>query len=373
MYFRDIVGHKDIIQDLVRSVREGFVPHARLIAGREGVGALPIAVAYARYLHCTDRGDDACGKCPSCAKMDRLAHPDMHFVYPIINKKKGKDAYSDDFLPEWREYFPENPYTNLSAWLEHIAAENAQGMIYEREAKSILQKLSLKAYESPYKIMVIWLPEKMNIAASNKLLKLLEEPPAGTVFLLVSEEADRVLGTIQSRSQMLRIPPIDKEDIVEAIVSLHEVNREDARWIAHLANGSYLEASRIINSAEETDVFLELFISIMRNSWKRDVREMKAKSDYFASLGRDRQKGFLGYAQRLIRENFFLKLQIPDINYLTRKEAEFSKNFAPYVNENNIINFMEELALAERHIEQNVNPRMIFFDISLKIAVLLKQ
>jgi DNA polymerase-3 subunit delta' len=374
MYFKDIIGQKEIRNRLVQSVKEGFIPHARLISGREGCGALAIALAYARYLHCTRREEnDACGTCPSCQKFNKFAHPDLHFVFPIVNKKGKSNTVCDDFLPQWREFISRTPYSNLSAWLETIAAENAQGVIYAREADEITRKLNLKAYESEYKIMIIWLPEKMHETAANKLLKLLEEPPQNTVFLLVSEEPDKVIGTIQSRAQSFPVPPIAKEDLRDAILEKYGLTPEDAALTAHLANGSYPNVIQIIETAEETSLFLELFITIMRNAWKRDIKNIKAKSDEFASLGRDRQKGFLTYAQRLIRENFLYRLQIPEINYLNRKEAEFSGNFFTYVNERNVTDFMEGLALAERHIEQNVNARMVFFDLSVKIAVLLKK
>lgn len=374
MFFKDVIGQDKAKDDLLRAVRGGFIPHARLISGIEGSGVLPMALAYARYLHCTNRGEhDACGECSSCKKINKLIHPDLHFVFPIINKFKGKDAYCDDFLPDWRSFLLETPYNNLSSWLESIKAENAQGLIYAREADSIVRKLNLKAYESEYKIMIIWLPEKMHVAAANKLLKLLEEPPQGTIFLLASEEPEYVLGTIRSRSQALHLSPIPRHQIEEAIKNRYDLSQEDAEWIARLSNGNYSEALRIIETTEESEAYLELFISIMRNSWRRDIKEMKAKSDYFASFGRDRQKGFLEYAQGLIRENFIYRLKIAEINYMNRKESDFSANFAKYVNENNVIEFMEELELAERHIEQNVNPRMVFFDISLKIAVLLKK
>jgi DNA polymerase-3 subunit delta' len=221
--------------------------------------------------------------------------------------------------------------------------------------------------------MIIWLPEKMHEAAANKLLKLLEEPPENTIFLLVSEEPDKVIGTIQSRAQSFPVPPITKEDLKEALTDKYKLSPEDAALVAHLANGSYPNALKIIETTEETSLYLDLFITIMRNAWKRDIKNIKAKSDEFASLGRDKQKSFLAYAQRLIRENFLYRLQIPEINYMNRKEAEFAKNFSTYVNERNVIDFMDELALAERHIEQNVNPRMVFFDLSVKIAVLLKK
>ena len=374
MFFKDIIGQEETKQRLIQSVKDGFVPHARLISGQEGTGTFPIALAYARYLHCTDRQEnDACGTCPSCQKFNKLSHPDLHFVFPIVNKKGKTNTVCDDFLSQWREFALDNPYFNLSSWLTYISAENSQGVIYTREADEILRKLSLKAYESEYKIMIIWLPEKMHEAAANKLLKLLEEPPENTIFLLVSEDSENVIGTIRSRAQSIPVFPITKEDITQAIAEKYELPADDAALVAHLANGSFLKAIEIIDTTEEIEIFLELFITIMRNSWKRDIKNIKAKADYFASLGRDKQKGFLAYAQGLIRENFIGHLQLPEINYMNRKEAEFSKNFSTYVNERNVIDFMDELALAERHIEQNVNPRMVFFDISVKIAVLLKK
>ncbi|MDR0834180.1 MAG: DNA polymerase III subunit delta [Candidatus Symbiothrix sp.] len=344
MVFKNIIGHTDLKERLIKSVQEGVIPHARLFSGPEGAGALPLSVAYARYLLCTNRqADDACGTCPSCQKINKLAHPDLHFVFPIINKKGGssKDALCDDFLPEWREFLEKTPYSNLSGWLENIQAGNAQGTIYARESNEIVRKLNFKSYESDYKIMIIWLPEKMQEAAANKLLKLLEEPPEKTVFLLVSEEPDKIITTIRSRCQQLIVPLISDENARQ--------------------------------STDETDMFLELFKAIMRNSWKRDIRGMKAKSEEFTTLGRDKQKAFLAYAQRQVRENFLNALNLPEINYMNENEADFAVNFHKFVNERNVEDFMNELALAERHIESNVNAKMVFFDLSMKIAVLLKK
>ena len=374
MYFKDIIGQKETKSRLVQSVKEGYIPHARLFSGQEGTGVLPLALAYARYLHCTNRQEeDACGVCASCQKLNKFSHPDLHFVFPIINKKGSKDAFCDDFLPEWRKFLQETPYANLTSWLGQIAAANAQGLIYARESNDIMRKLNLKAYESDYKIMIIWLPEKMHDTAANKLLKLLEEPPEKTIFLLVSEEPEKIITTIRSRTQNIIIPPINKDDLSLAIAEKYDISPEDIELTLRLAKGSYEKAINIIDSTGENETYLDLFITIMRNSWKRDILNMKAKADQFASMGRDKQKGFLAYAQRMIRENFLYRLQVPEINYLNRKEAEFAVNFHPYVHEENIIDFMEELALAERHIEANVNPRMIFFDLSMKVAVLLKK
>ncbi|GHV09995.1 DNA polymerase III subunit delta [Bacteroidia bacterium] len=340
MLFKNIIGQDDIKRQLVQSVQKGLIPHARLISGRLEDGILPVALAYARYLHCTNRQEtDACGVCPSCQQFNKWAHPDLHFVFPIINKKGTKDAYCDDFLPEWRQFLSETPTGDLSAWLSAIEAGNSQGMIYEREADEIVQKLNLKAYESDYKIMIIWLPEKMNVVAANKLLKLLEEPPAKTVFLLVSEDPEKLLPTVRSRVQMLMVPPIFENTAVSG----------------------------------DDEAFLDMFITIMRNSWTRNVVNMKAKADQFASMGRDRQKGFLAYSQRMIRENFLYPLHLSEMNRLNTEEAKFSVNFYPYIKSENVVDFVKELALAEQHVEANVNPRMIFFDLSMKIAVLLKK
>jgi DNA polymerase-3 subunit delta' len=374
LFFKDIIGQQEVKQGLIRSVQEGFIPHARLLCGSEGTGKLPLAIAYARYLNCTRRGDDdACGTCPSCIKFNKLAHPDLHFVFPIIKNDKKKKEICDDYLSEWRAFLSGNTYFAFNDWLNFVEAENSQGMIYAGESSEIIKKLNLKTYEADYKVMIIWLPEKMHEACSNKLLKMIEEPPDKTVFLLVSEAPDMIIGTIQSRSQRLNVRGINDADMQAALAERFGLNKEEAASIAHLANGNFVKAVRLIRSNDETRYFLELFITIMRNSWKRDVKNMKTKADEFASLGREKQKNFLNYAQNLLRENFIYNLHQPEINYLSREEEVFSVNFAAYVNEKNVVDFMNEVGLAIRHVEQNVNPRMIFFDLSMKIAVLLKR
>ena len=374
MFFKDIIGQQAVKERLIQSIQKGFIPHAQLFAGSEGVGSFPLAIAYARYLNCTNKQEnDACGICPSCVKFNKLAHPDLHFVFPIVKNDKKKKEICDDYLTEWRSFLSENIYFNLAQWLDYMGAENSQATIYSKESNEIIKKLNLKTYEAEYKIMIIWMPEKMQEACANKLLKLIEEPPAKTVFILVSENPDQIIGTIQSRSQFIHIPPIDSKDMKMALEQAFTLPEEDLNAIVHLAGGNYVKAQETINASEENKLFLELFITIMRNSWKRDVKNMKAKADFFASLGREKQKSFLTYAQRLIRENFLYRLCLPEINHMNKAEVEFAANFSTYVNERNVISFMEDLALGERHIEQNVNPRMIFFDLSMKIAVLLKK
>jgi len=374
MLFKDIIGQQLAKNRLIRSVLEGFIPHAQLFSGGEGVGTLPLAIAYARYLNCTNRQEkDACGVCTSCIKFNKLIHPDLHFVFPIVKNDKKKKEICDDYLSDWRNFLSQNPYFNASQWLDYIGAENAQGMIYAKESSEIYKKLNLKTYDAEYKIMIIWLPEKMHESCANKLLKIIEEPPAQTVFLLVSEKPDEIIGTIQSRSQNIHIPPIAHEDMTEALNETHTLIQDDLKAIVHIAGGNYIKALETIETNEENQLFLELFITIMRNSWTRNVKNMKDKADSFASLGREKQKAFLSYAQKLIRENFLYRLKLSEINYLNKAEAEFATKFSPYVNERNVIPFMEDLALGEKHIEQNVNPRLVFFDLSMKIAVLLKK
>ena len=373
MFFKDVIGQKEIKRQLVQSVKSGYIPHARLLSGPEGVGKIALALAYARYLSCSNRSDsDACGLCPSCIKYNKLSHPDLHFVFPIVKNDKKKKEVCDDYLNEWREFVLQNPYFNLPSWLNFIGAENSQGMIYARESEEIIRKLNLKAYESEYKIMIVWLPEKMHEACSNKLLKMIEEPPVKTIFLLISENPDRVIGTIQSRTQCLPIPPILQEDMEQAlahkVTDLSELSR-----LVHLANGNYRKVLEVIETSEETQRYLELFITIMRNCWQKDIKNMKAEAENFSSLGRERQKSFLAYAQSMIRENFLYRLNLPEINYLNSEETAFSKKFSPFVNEKNVEGLMDEFALAEKHIESNVNSRMVFFDLSMKIAVLIKK
>jgi DNA polymerase-3 subunit delta' len=337
-----------------------------------GNGAFPLAVAYARYLNCTgDKTDDACGKCPSCKKYDLLAHPDLHFVFPIV--KKDKDDLCDDFMDEWREFLLNHTYFDLKDWMEVINAGNSQPLIYTKESDAIIKKLSFKIYEAQYRVAIIWLPEKFHPDCANKLLKLIEEPPTNTVLLFVSERPDLVLGTIISRTQRINVRGIHSEDMKKALISKFGVTKEDAEFLAHLSGGNFVEAIRTLSLNEETDYFLDRFIQMMRNSWARNVKGMKEISEELGKLGREQQKNFLAYCQHLIRENFIYNLKCEPLNYMKYKENQFSVKFSPFVNERNVIDIMQELDLAEKHVERNVNSRMVFFDLSLKLTVLLKR
>lgn len=373
MFFRDIIGQDEAKQRLIREAKEGKIAHARLFCGPEGIGKLPLAIAYARYLSCQNPGvDDACGTCPNCMKYNKLAHPDLHFVFPVI-KIKSKDTVSDDFLSEWRELLSQTPYFNLNIWLKEMGAENQQAQIYVKESDEIIRKLNLKSSQGGYKIMIIWLPEKMNVECSNKLLKLLEEPPSQTIFLLVSEEPEMLLTTIQSRTQRFNLYGIEEKQIAQKLIQQYGILEQDAIDIAHLSEGNFLKALETIHLNEENQLFFEMFVSLMRLSYQRKIREMKQWSETMASMGRERQKQFLQYCQRMIRENFIYNFHESSITFLNEEERHFSSRFAPFVNERNVIGIMNELSEAQRHIEQNVNARMVFFDFSLKMIVLLVQ
>ena len=378
MFFRDIIGQQEVIERLVKDAQGGTVPHAMLFCGPEGTGKLQTAIAFARYLLCRDKGNasESCGTCPSCVKMDKLVHPDLHFVFPVINKSKtaGRSTVSDDEIKTWRETVLEQQYFGFEDWLTAIDAENKQASIFVTESEQIMSKLSLKSVEGGYKIMIIWHAEKMNQQCANSLLKLLEEPPAGTVFILTTDTPEQMLETILSRTQRIDFKRIPEQEISERLQGpRYQLDPDTAQKIAHLSGGSWLKAMNALRVNAESDEFFDCFTRLMRLAYGRKLKELKLWADGIAGGGREWQKRFLAYCQRMIRENFICNFHNPDLNYLTEQERQFSVRFAPFVNENNIIGLMEVLSDAQRDIEQNVNSKMVFFDLSLKTIMLMKQ
>ena len=374
MYFHDIIGQDELKARLMETARRGVVPHAQLFSGRNGAGTFPLALAYARYLNCTERTEtDACGHCRSCLQFNELAHPDLHFVFPIVSDKKRKKTVCDDYLDEWRTLLRQRVYFDLDMWLDQMETSGKQALIYAEESDQIIRKTTLRIYEAEYRVLLVWMPERMNAACANKLLKLIEEPPARTVILMVTDTPAGILGTILSRAQRLDVRPIESEALAHALEQRHHLPADEARRIAHLSHGDLLTAERIMGSDERERLFLDIFKRIMRNAWKRDVREMKHTADELAALTREQQRAFLTYAQHMVRENFVRRFHSDDLNYLRPDEAEFSIRFSRFVNERNVFDFTNELAEAERHIAQNGNSKMIFFDLSLRITVLLKK
>ena len=373
MTFSDIIGQEEVKRHLRRLLEEDKLPHAIMFCGPKGAGKLPLALAFAQMLLCqhpTDEG--ACGTCSDCRMTSFWAHPDLHFSFPIYKGKSSDRPVSDDFLQEWREQISRSPYFDTEEWLEDIGAENQQIVIYVQESDNLQKKLALKSSQGGRKVVVIWLPERMNEQTGNKLLKLIEEPPSGTHFLLVSQEPDLVLGTIQSRVQRINIPALPEEAICEALQTRHDMSPEDAALLAHIAQGSYTEALKRMLHDSEQKQFFELFIQLMRHSYARRIKDMHLWALAVSELGRERQKRMLEYFQQQLRENYIYNFHQPQINYLGREEENFSTRFAPFINERNVVGIMNELSDAQRDISQNVNARMVFFDLALKMIVLLK-
>lgn len=374
MFFKDVIGQQGIKKRLLQSVHDERISHALLFSGPEGTGKLAMAIAYAQYISCKNRSEtDSCGVCPSCHKFNKLAHPDLHFVFPVFTTPNNNKPVSDDFISQWREMILNSPYFNLSDWLTFAQAENAQGLIYERESDSIYKKLNLKSFESEYKAMIIWLPEKMHQACSNKLLKLIEEPPNKTLFILVTEDEEAVISTIRSRAQHIKFPFIDNESVRTALLET-----EDAEWelipdAVHLANGNFIKAKAYLNPGEDEQFYFQKFQEMMRQAYKREVIEQVRWADEMAKIGRDKQKAFFAFALRLVREYFVLNLKRNNLVYLNRQEKEWGKQFAPFINERNIVAFFNEFELSIKHISMNGNPRIIFLDTALRMVRLIKR
>lgn len=374
MRFADVVGQEEIRRRLIDEARGNRVPHALMLTGPAGSGKLPLALAYARYLLCTAPGEtDACGVCPSCRMVQGYAHPDLHFSFPVVRYKDAERSISDVYLEKWRRRLTQSPYFDLADWLADMEAGNQQAMIYAAESDAIQRRLSLKSNQGGRKVLILCWPEKMRTECANKLLKLIEEPPAQTVFLLVSEAPDQVLPTILSRTQLLRVPALETAVLERALTERHGLTTEQAAPLARIAQGSYTAALKALKNSGDNALFFDLFVMLMRLSYQRKIKEMRKWSEQVAALGRERQKHFLTYCQRLVRENFVYNFHRDELNYLTPEESLFSKNFARFVNERNVIPIMEELSTAERDIEQNTNPKMVFFDFALKMIVLLIQ
>ena len=372
--FDNIIGQKEYIASLRTAIDNNRLPHALLISGNEGSGSLALAYAAAQYLICPHRHDgDACGQCPQCLQLGKLQHPDVHFVFPVVRKKNQKEApISLDYMSEWRNAFLNNHYLTLNEWTATSGEENKQAGIFVAEANNIIKTLSVKPFESDYRVMIIWLPEKMNEETANKLLKIIEEPNDMTHFFLVSQEPERIIGTIQSRVQRINLPPIADVDIQQALVSRFDCPQDKAIDYARMSHGSYVEALKLLNDDEERSFYFTKFCEMMRLSYAKKLFDMKEWSEELSGIGRERQKAYLQYAQQMIRENFIMNFNTPSLNYLNESERTFSSRFHAFVNHNNVTGIMDELALAEKDIMQNVNAKMVFFDLSLKLIMLLK-
>jgi DNA polymerase-3 subunit delta' len=374
MLLKDVIGQQKIKEQLIKTVKEQRISHSQLFLGPEGSGNLALAIAYAQYICCTNKEDgESCNACPSCTKYQKLIHPDLHFVFPVNTTNEITDKpVSDDFIGKWREIITENPYLNLNQWYDVIGIENKQGLISKPESEAILHKLNLKSFESDYKIMIIWHPEKMNAPAANSLLKMIEEPPAKTIFLLVSNSTENILPTILSRSQIVKIPKIEDIKLAAYIKKKYELPDKKIDEIINLSNGSYLKALEIINNSEEYELNLEKFIQLMRLCYGKKIPEILEWIDDIVSTGRESQKSFLIYSLAIIRKNLLLSLKQDKVAYLTEKENDFSKKFHHFINDSNASQISHEINKAYTDIERNSYGKIVFLDLSFKLIKLIR-
>lgn len=375
MNFSEIPGQTEVIARLLRSVKEERVSHAQLFTGPEGCGSLALALAYAKYVNCENKAaSDSCGTCKSCVKYEKMIHPDLHFVFPVIKGKKATEPVSDNYIGEWRIFVNKTPYFSINNWLEYIEVGNAQGMIFASEASEIIKKLSLKTFESDFKIMIIWLPEKMHNATANKLLKMIEEPPEKTLFLLVADDYDKVIPTILSRCQLIKIPAFRNDEIKSYLRSTYGTPEIKSADIARVANGNILRAIELYHNDESSAFLLDSFRRLMRFAWKRDIISIIEWSEEMAATGREAQKNYILFALRLLRENLMLSLQQLQNNivFLAGEEANFSEKFHPFINKDNIYRLVNEFNMAYSHIEANGNAKIVFLDLALRVARLIR-
>lgn len=377
MLFSEIIGQERIKARLKETVRNNRVAHAQLFYGGEGNGKLALAIAYAQFINCRDekkieRGD-SCGVCPSCIKFNKLIHPDLHFVFPVAGNESSKPFVSSDFLAEWRSFLIENNYyVSLNDWFIKIAIERKQAAINVAETNQIIHKLSYTSYESEYKVMLIWMVEKLNYQAAPRILKILEEPPEKTLFLLIAEKPDLIISTILSRLLPVKIPRIEDADLIEAVSQRFHLNEAEASEIALQANGNYAEVLRLVGQSDSRKMNFERFRDWMRVCYAFDVKELINFSETAARESRESNKHFLIYGLSVIRNCLMLNYTKNALINISGEEKGFYEKFSPFINHLNINSFANEFNKAVYHIERNVNSGLVFFDLSLTAAKLLR-
>lgn len=390
MKFSEVIGQEEAKTQLMRLVEEHRVPHAMLLCGPQGCGKMALAMAFAAFL-LGDRDEsdplqtEAIKALPpmsgekkrnAVAMLAKWAHPDLLFSYPVI-KPAGKGGEykmsADDYAQEWNRMIMGGAYFSIDQWLRFMEAENQQARIGVGESELLLRRLSIKSSQGGYRLCIIWLPERMNQECANSLLKLIEEPPEQTVFMLVCEEPERLLETIRSRTQRFDMKKIDTPTMEKALVERRYINPEQAHRIARVANGNWLKALRELDADNENRLFLDMFIMLMRLAYMRNIKELKKWCDAVSTYGREKQKRMLEYFIHLVRENFMYNFRNPELNYMTIEEEEFSKKFARFINEANVVELNELFERGIREIGQNANAKIVFFDTALKVIMLLIQ
>jgi len=370
MDFSDIIGQHEMAQRLTLLADSGKLPHAMMLCGPDGCGKFALALALATYL--LNKGS---------FKVKGVQHPDLHFSFPTIKLPKWNSEYkptSDDFIEDWYKLLANGPYFSFAQWMQTIGAANQQAIITVGEANELLKRLNMKSNQGGWKISLIWLPERMNLECANKMLKLIEEPPAETLFIMVCREPEKLLDTIRSRVQRFDVKPIAQQDMLQALTQRLQLAPEDAQRLTRLAGGNWLTAMaeadsmRDGNGDNEKDLFFDNYVSLMRKAYIRDLKGLKRWSEEIKKMGREQQRRMLTYFLHMTREAFMYNFRIPELTYMTRAEEQFCTKFSRFINENNVLGFQDLFQRAIRDIGQNANAGMVFFDVSLKIIILIR-
>ena len=381
MKFSEVIGQEDIWARLMDMTEKGHIPHALLFCGPKGCGKMAVALAFASFLmgerdeanlepgmSLTDEQRRA------SAMLKKWEHPDLHFTFPTIKSAKMSSDHnptSDDYAKEWRELLAKGPYFQINDWLAMMGDSNKQAIITGEESDRLAHKLNFKSTLGGYKISIIWLPERMNLTSANKILKLLEEPPAKTIFIMVSEEPEQIIETIRSRTQRIDFKKIEDDKLEEALIKRRGLEQETAHRIARIAHGSWNAALEELDAGNENRQHLDMFIMLMRLAYMRNIHDLKKWSEVVATFGREKQKRMLDYFCHMLRESFIYNFRQQDLTYMTQDEEDFAKNFARFINEANIVDIFNLFDECKRFIGQNANAKIVFFDMALKIIVLL--
>ncbi len=379
MLFQDILGQHHIKSHLTRSASLGRIPHAQLFVGPEGSGTLAMAIAYAQFILCNNENDENSNGNDSCnLKFENVSHPDLHFIYPTVTTDDVKTKpKSIDFITDFRLFLKQNPYGSLFDWYQLLGVANKQGEIRVDDAQEILKNLALKSYEGGYKITIIWMADKMNIAASNKLLKLLEEPSDKTLFILISENEEDIIQTIRSRCQVLHFNGLPEKVIEEALIARENIDSKIAIKMAHQAQGNYNKALQLLQEDSEDVFFENYFITWVRAAFRAKgnaaaIQDLILWSEQIAGLGRETQKKFLLFCTDMFRQTLLLNYETPSLVFIEPKDEKFKlENFAPFVNGNNIQDIFKEISDAMYHIERNGNAKIVLTDLSIKLTRLI--
>ena len=365
MQFSAVVGQKDLASHLIDEVNNEKVSHAQLFLGKPGYGPLPLALAFVQYLFCENKSEnDSCGECTSCRKAEKLQHPDLHFSFPTV---QTISKVSDPVLGEWREQLAENPYFDLNTWIRKIDVRERKPIISVHESEEIIKKLSLRSYEGGYKVMIIWMAEEMNVSCANKLLKIIEEPPAKTLFILLAESQEYMLQTILSRCQIVKVPRIKMEDMSVHLKTNMNVGSSNADSVASRVDGDLIEAMEFLGDHEEQDANREQFIQLMRVCYKKSVLDMIQWSEEISSVSREQQKVFLKYALHMFRQSMLRNYTEDHLTRVSDEEDEFLSKFAQFITGNNVFDFMKTFNEAHYHIERNANPKILFTNLCFNV------